>query len=611
MKCRSFVLLIVIAFLLSFSASLCLADPILEYDLDGNPSLSSQPDSGGSSTINYEESASGGASSSSSGGSNVLASTSEVTQYQTEGGETYSLYQANELFLKKPVCMILIPGDMDEETFMELTEWRFFSGLDGFDAVLLSYDWTEEESAFVYFESVYEEVLHRSDDAPGIYLIGYEEGGDFAALEAATHTTRYSGLVTLGGTGIPKKYLDKLNEENKKQALSVWMFSREKTSNIDDNLDYWTSVNSITGSGLRPYRLRFADELYMPNTSTAGRITSDSDRMGIVLFSRKEEYYNFSITDSIARNFVMQVEPGLVSFHGGITGGELVAISDWHFIYNRCQMKGQQRDYWIFLPDAAFFEPDPSSLLILLHGNGGSGEDMIYQTQWHRLASQHNCIVLYPSSLYMSGTQHYWQNIPEEMTFIRYLIEMVCDRYDIDRSRIYISGFSNGSGMAENLAIRCPDLFAAAVMSAPVFWEKDNYGPINNIHEVAALYSLGTKDEFLDKYDMDAEITGLPATRKMQYWEKLYGFDHDSYEASQKGDFTMYTYRSPNDIPVCHWIRVEGKTHYYAVDEIPAYYEFMSHFTKGTNGELYYDGVQVTSRHTMGETWNEYVGEVY
>lgn len=496
-------------------------------------------------------------------------------------------------------CLILIPEHADKNTFLSQTKWGLLAGRYGFEIEVISHDWGAEDASRYYEGCV--QNLRASDAGDSLlYLIGYEEGGDFAASEAAAHTIRYSGLVMLGGSGLST------GGEDGTEALSVWIISRDKTPAVEETLNHWCAVNSITGHWHNRYRVAYADELYLPLTSKAGKITSDSSRMGIVLFSRAEDYYAESLSEQIARDFILRTEENHASFSGNISGGELRPIEDDHFTYHRFQMDGQQRDYWMYLPDSVYTQKEPAALILCLHGNFETGEDMIVRSQWHKTAAEHNCIVLYPSCLYKTGIRHIWQILPEETCFMRTLVERVRDLYPVDRSRIYATGFSNGSGMVQNLIIRCADLFAAAVLGAPAYYEKEVYGPLQEIHEAAALYSYGTEDEALERNNLTPDLYDKPALNRMRHWGKLYGFTQDSYELTQRGAAAVYTYRSLNHIPVCHWIIVEGKHHDYTAEEVPLYYEYLRHFTRGPEGGLYYDGIRVISRHMQGLTWDEY-----
>ena len=510
--------------------------------------------------------------------------------YTTNQGDSYLLITSDEAKERNRICLVLIPWGEDPEDYLIRTEWTVSSGLDQFQLIGITSDWKNnpegsDELIQTIFEERSEELLDQNCD---LFLIGYEDGADFAMEEAIVHTERYAGLVTIGGEGLSTKRLEELADAKEQFPLNIWMIISQKTSQITRNLSYWKSVNHITGASGSSYRLKFADELYMPATSTAGKITVQESRMGIVLVSRESDYENASVTATISRCFITKVHSDQVTFRDQVSGGEIVGFDNWKFTYNRMQFEGQQRDYWVYTPSRLFTGEDPASLVLCLHGSGGNGEDMIFRTRWHETAEKENIVVLYPSSLYKNGYQHYWQNIDEEISFLMKLVEWACDTYSIDRSRIYVTGYSNGAGMAQNLAVHESAVFAAAALSAPVYFDEDYFGPVEDIHEVAILFSYGSEDKYLDEFQMTAEIDDLPALRHLEYWRGLYGFKQEFYSCEIKGKFTTYTFTNRDQIPVCKWMVVEGKEHSYPQEEVELYYEFLHNYTKGDNGELYY-----------------------
>ena len=113
---------------------------------------------------------------------------------------------------------------------------------------------------------------------------------------------------------------------------------------------------------------------------------------------------------------------------------------------------------------------------------------------------------------------------------------------------------------------------------------------------MAILFSYGTDDPSLSYYHMTADIDDTPAIRHLGYWRALYGFAQEFYQCEKKGKFTIYTFRSQNFLPICQWIKVDGKKHEYPKEEVEIYYNFLKNYSKAESGDLYYLDMQVTSR---------------
>ncbi len=172
---------------------------------------------------------------------------------------------------------------------------------------------------------------------------------------------------------------------------------------------------------------------------------------------------------------------------------------------------GDQREYIVYIP-STYDETNESPLLFQLHGSSGDGEKYYTISGWNELAEIHNLIVVYPTSyvydLKLNGcgndlvTKWNNYNLPKEVcpsevlrddtSFFNQIIDELVDEYSIDTSRIYMAGFSNGSGMTSRLAVELSDRIAAIGGLAGFFPEDTIYVPqrILPVHIM-----LGTTDE--------------------------------------------------------------------------------------------------------------------
>jgi polyhydroxybutyrate depolymerase len=122
---------------------------------------------------------------------------------------------------------------------------------------------------------------------------------------------------------------------------------------------------------------------------------------------------------------------------------------------------GLKRSYLIHLP------PDdksrPMSLVIALHGGGGTGSRMEKLTQggFNALSDREGFIVVYPDGLEKhwndgrsvkeAGWRAHKENV-DDVGFISALIEHLVKEQNVDPKRVYITGVSNGALMASKLA---------------------------------------------------------------------------------------------------------------------------------------------------------------
>jgi polyhydroxybutyrate depolymerase len=135
------------------------------------------------------------------------------------------------------------------------------------------------------------------------------------------------------------------------------------------------------------------------------------------------------------------------------TNGELVS-------------SGEKRTYLLYVPES--YDPaTPAPLVIAIHGFSEWPAHQMEISNWNALADRYGFIVVYPSG---TGFPLRWRttdtpdsdNDPaRDVTFISDLIDWLSADYNVDSSRIYVNGLSNGGGMSFVLACRLSERIAA------------------------------------------------------------------------------------------------------------------------------------------------------
>ncbi|MBN1500841.1 MAG: discoidin domain-containing protein [Spirochaetes bacterium] len=134
----------------------------------------------------------------------------------------------------------------------------------------------------------------------------------------------------------------------------------------------------------------------------------------------------------------------------------------------------------VYVPEA-YDENKLHSLVFVLHGTGGKGNDM-YEKGFNRYAEDLDFIVVYPD-----GYNGDWDILPGRKTesddagFFRSLIGIFSTDYSIDMKRIYFTGHSLGAFMTYSLASDMNDLITAiAPVSGLVYTpQNDDSAPTN------------------------------------------------------------------------------------------------------------------------------------
>jgi len=126
---------------------------------------------------------------------------------------------------------------------------------------------------------------------------------------------------------------------------------------------------------------------------------------------------------------------------------------------------GQRREYLLYVP-RSYDRTRPTPLVISMHGAALWGAAQKEISQWNKVAETHGLIVVYPSGRKGVGPRAWRVNDPamRDVKFISALIDTLKAVYNIDSTRIYADGLSNGGGMAFVLSCTLSDRIAAVGM---------------------------------------------------------------------------------------------------------------------------------------------------
>ncbi len=179
------------------------------------------------------------------------------------------------------------------------------------------------------------------------------------------------------------------------------------------------------------------------------------------------------------------------------------------------QVGGQQREYIVYVPWKSRTATNVP-VVFMLHGTSGDGEQFYAHSGWREKADETGLIAVFPSALWHCYLQDNDKNgtidplterevftkwaagklgdpaerplctaaqmqgltaekralvdhpLADDMAFFRQIVADLGANFDIDRKRIYVSGFSNGAEMSGRLAAEAADLFAAVACASSV-----------------------------------------------------------------------------------------------------------------------------------------------
>jgi polyhydroxybutyrate depolymerase len=226
---------------------------------------------------------------------------------------------------------------------------------------------------------------------------------------------------------------------------------------------------------------------------------------------------------------------------------------------------GEKREYLLYVP-RSYDRSKPTPLVISMHGAGLWGTTQKEISQWNGLADEQRFIVVYPSGLGGKGVR-VWRAEPgpalsKDVRFISELIDTLRATYNIDSTRIYANGLSNGGGMAFVLSCTLSNRIAAVGMVAaaqtlPWSWCKDQ-------RPVPMIAFHGTADPAVPYNGGPSWISSRPfpnVSRWTANWARRNGCAVAPVESAVAADVTRRAYTNCADDAEVVLYTVQGGGH--------------------------------------------------
>ncbi|MEO6734470.1 MAG: PHB depolymerase family esterase [Ferruginibacter sp.] len=226
------------------------------------------------------------------------------------------------------------------------------------------------------------------------------------------------------------------------------------------------------------------------------------------------------------------------------------------------------------------------SLMFVMHGSGGSSNDMIKRTaKLEAMAGMDKLLVAYPD-----GYQHYWnecrkystaaankENINEE-AFFTAMINYFQNKYGTSENKVFAAGTSGGGHMAYKLGNAMPDQITAIAAVIANMPDSASSDCIFAGKPLPVLIINGTADSTNpynggEMFVNNASYGVVRSTEKtFSYWASLAGYTGPpkkellpDTDPSDKKTIECYSYRQPSKPPVT-LLKVIGGKHDYPND---------------------------------------------
>src|SRR3954454_16331086 len=155
----------------------------------------------------------------------------------------------------------------------------------------------------------------------------------------------------------------------------------------------------------------------------------------------------------------------------------------------------------------------PRPVVVFLHGAGGSGAGAVEDPNLGPPIADRGYALLAPTGQSRPGRDgFYWSlgsrpPVRDEAAFLAAMLEDAVPRFHLDRSRVFVTGFSMGAGLVWQLACHDPETYAAYGPIAGGFWRNK---PTGCAGPVKLLLTHGWRDDAvpLEGWEEDQAVQG-------------------------------------------------------------------------------------------------------
>jgi len=164
---------------------------------------------------------------------------------------------------------------------------------------------------------------------------------------------------------------------------------------------------------------------------------------------------------------------------------------------------GLIREYHLYIP-AIYHGNVAVPLLFNLHGMGSNNLQQGVYAYFNDIADTANFIICLPNGTYIDSSTRFWNAgftsyAVDDIGFLMALADTLYKQYNIDPSRVYFTGMSNGGFMSHTIACTCSDK-VAAVASVAGCMSISQYNSCSPVRPVPVMEIHGDADNIVPFY---------------------------------------------------------------------------------------------------------------
>lgn len=178
---------------------------------------------------------------------------------------------------------------------------------------------------------------------------------------------------------------------------------------------------------------------------------------------------------------------------------------------------GKQRNMLVYTPDVL---PDNSPLFIATHGMGGNSEDQAEHDRMYELIDTAKFVMVYPRA-----DGDYWDiGGTTDQNFIIKVIDEMAARYNINRKRVYWSGFSMGSMLIFHCMPNMLDKIAAFAPTSGIQFSEKPWERCAKMVNVMECIAYNDNAFTYNKYNIRGYMENMGNMNRYSKYEKISGY---------------------------------------------------------------------------------------
>ncbi|MBR5559881.1 MAG: poly(3-hydroxybutyrate) depolymerase [Clostridia bacterium] len=415
-------------------------------------------------------------------------------------------------------------------------------------------------------------------------LVGYGEGGTAALLFGAEYVTNFASITAIDAADVPAESLATIAKQTVLPfPANDALFSEE--------------MNVLAETVGCPVWFLNTEA---PNAEAYFAATAAACKNGEIVIKKTAE-------EKTVADVYAEFAGAFNRFMGMADGGRVEYTTDMttaNFIFNEEVINGEPRRWITYVP-SSYDGSKAMPLVMSIHGYTASMESMVEESRWWEIAEKEGFICIFP--------QGYVRDIPmmgnvpcamwlgaafkqlapdlDPLTDVYCLNEILNKTeatYSIDKTRIYVTGHSNGSMMTLSLAAENAERFAAI-------------GPIAGFGQGAFTTTANVPTWLMcGEYETSMRdlVEGGSSVSQIQVINAQNGIDETRVAASEEydGQWKTITFSDESGVPMTKFTVIGRTSHIYMPENAEKlWYDFFVNYTRGEDGTLYYQGNPVTA----------------